>query len=161
MSLQARLPDAPVAPAIPWPAVETRFGMVSYDPSKVITLPKGLLGFHDYHEFILIDPPNQSAQQFKLLQCVSRPEFALFVLPISAEDAALDAKDRREACDRLKIAAADAAFVLVVTIRHTGDGLMMSANQRAPIVIDTRNLLAFQYVMPNDKYEIRRPLSRA
>lgn len=158
MSLHARLPDSSAAPAMPWPTVETRFGLVSFDPGKVITLPRGLLGFHDYQEFILIDPPNQPIQQFKLLQCVTRPEFGLFVLPLDDQDAALDARDRTETCERLGIAPADAAFVLVVTIRHTGDGLTMSANQRAPIVIDTRNFVAYQYVMPNDKYEIRHPL---
>jgi len=159
MTLQARLPET--SPTLPWPAIDTRFGMITYDPSKVITLPKGLLGFHDYQEFILIDPPQQAAQQLKVLQCVSHPEFALFVLPLAEGDAAIDGQDRIDACQRLGIAPADAAFILVVTIRHSGDGLTISANQRAPIIIDTDNMLAYQYVMQNDKYEIRHPLATA
>jgi flagellar assembly factor FliW len=48
--------------------------------------------------------------------------------------------------------------MLIATFRRMGGSFETSVNMRAPIFVDTRNRLAWQYILPNDRYEVRHTL---
>lgn len=138
--------------------VESRFGTLSIGENAHLTMPQGLLGFGDYHEFALAELPEGKYPQFRVLQCLSDQNLAFLVAPLSSETQAIDTADIEEACRLLGIAMADLALLLIVTVRRDEAGAHVSVNLRAPVFVDTRNHLGRQYVMPNAKYPVRHSL---
>lgn len=138
--------------------IESRFGTLTIRPQATLMFPQGLLGFGDCRDFALAELPNGKQPQFKALQCLSDPSLAFLVAPLPSESPAIDRSDVEEACQTLSIAAEDLAIVLIVTVRRDDDGAHVSVNLRAPVLIDTKRRVARQYVLPNNKYEIRHQL---
>jgi flagellar assembly factor FliW len=138
--------------------IESRFGTLTIHPHSTLLFPQGLLGFSDCRDFALAELPNGKQPQFKALQCLTDPSLAFLVAPLPSESPAIDRTDVEEACQSLSIAAEDLAIVLIVTVRRDDEGAHVSVNLRAPVLIDTRNRVARQYVLPNNKYEIRHKL---
>jgi flagellar assembly factor FliW len=48
--------------------------------------------------------------------------------------------------------------MLIATFRRMGGSFETSVNMRAPIFIDTANRTAWQYILANDRYEVRHTL---
>lgn len=138
--------------------IESRFGTLTIHPHATLMFPQGLLGFGDCRDFALAELPNGKQPQFKALQCLSDPSLAFLVAPLPSESSAIDQIDVDEACRSLEIAMDDLAIVLIVTVRRDDAGAHVSVNLRAPILIDARRRIARQYVLPNNKYEIRHKL---
>lgn len=137
---------------------ESRFGTLTLHPRAAIFFPQGLLGFADFRDFVIADLPDGKNPQFKALQCLTDPNLAFLVAPLPSDSPAIDGNDVEEACHTLSIAREDLAIVLIVTVRRDDDGAHVSVNLRAPVMIDTRQRTARQYVLPNNKYEIRHRL---
>lgn len=138
--------------------IESRFGMLTIPPQASLLFPQGLLGFGDCRDFALADLPDGKQPQFKALQCLTDPSLAFLVAPLPIDNGVIDSVDMEEACASLSIAADDLAVVLIVTVRRDDAGVHVSVNLRAPILIDVRRRVARQYVLPNNKYEIRHKL---
>jgi flagellar assembly factor FliW len=138
--------------------IESRFGTLTIHPHATILFPQGLLGFGDCRDFALADLPNGKQPQFKALQCLTDANLAFLVAPLPSDSSAIDRVDVEEACQSLSIAQEDLVIVLIVTVRRDDDGAHVSVNLRAPVLIDTRRRVARQYVLPNNKYEIRHKL---
>jgi flagellar assembly factor FliW len=147
--------DMPVSRKI---VIENRYGRIEFDPDETLTLPQGLLGFSEYHEFGLTSLQDARLAQFKLLQCLDEKDLSFLLLPLNLESGQIDAQDIDEVCANLSIAKADAAFLLIVSIRPAESGISVSVNLRAPLVIDTNKRIARQYVIPNVKYDVRHQL---
>src|SRR5690606_6839439 len=103
-------------------------------------------------DFALADLPNGKHPQFKALQCLTDPNLAFLVAPLASDSQAIDPADVGEACEALSIAHEDLAILLIVTVRRDDDGSHVSVNLRAPVMVDTRQRVARQYVLPNNKY---------
>lgn len=137
--------------------VETRFGEIEFSWEKGIYMPVGLLGFPDHHVFGLANIPNASLDQFKLYQSLTDANLSFFVAPYNMDSNIYDDKDLVLAQKSLAIGAEDMAILMVVTIRSApgGQGLKMSTNVRAPIIVDTGRQVAWQHVMHNDRYPVQ------
>jgi flagellar assembly factor FliW len=138
--------------------IESRFGTLTVRPHASLLFPQGLLGFNDFRDFALADLPDGKQPQFKALQCLTDANLSFLVAPLPADSTAIDADDIHEACNSLSITPEDLAIVLIVTVRRDDDGAHVSVNLRAPVLIDTRHRVARQYVLPNNKYQIRHKL---
>lgn len=141
-------------------AVDTRFGEIEFDWDKAIYMPVGLLGFPDHHAFGLANLPDPKLEQFKLLQCLTDATLSFIVAPYNAASGALEPDDVDNAVASLAIPREDVALLLVVTVRPSdaGDSIHMSVNLQAPIMLDTNRQVAWQYVMPNEKYPVQHQL---
>ena len=54
--------------------VQTRFGDYTFTADHRVYMPKGPLGFQDYHDFALANLPNPELDAFKLLESLdARP----------------------------------------------------------------------------------------
>ena len=139
--------------------IETRIGIVEVNAKNALRFPNGLLGFADATEFSLIDLEDARFSNFRILQCLNEPELSFIVLPLNLENGAIDSDDLESAREALGIAADDLLVLLLITARKASDGVTLTANLRAPIIIDAERFTGVQYVLPNDKYPIRFKLS--
>lgn len=138
--------------------IESRFGTIEITPESIITLPNGLLGFAEFHEFGLASLPEGRHPQFRVLQCLNSAELAFLVAPLNMDSGAIEKNDLSEACTTLGITIDRLAILLIVTVRRDENGAQVSVNMRAPLFVDTARNIARQYVMPSNKYSIRHTL---
>lgn len=138
--------------------VESRFGPLEILPENILTLPQGLFGFSDHHEFGLANLPEGKHPQFKALQCLTEPDLTFLVVPYNTESGAIDVADLDEACAALTISREEMSVFLIVTVRRENNEVQVSVNLRAPIFIDIVRHLGRQYVLADNKYSIRHVL---
>ena len=159
---------APVAPgamaSAPLPegakkkTVDTRFGTIEFDLGQALTFPKAIPGFVGYQSFGLAMVPSETQSSFMLLQALEPTDLSFIVLPYDPAAALIEVKDIEAAQKHLGIASADCAIMLIATFRKLGNSFETSVNMRAPIFIDTANHLAWQHILPNDRYDVRHTL---
>lgn len=140
--------------------IATRFGEMEFGWDKAIYMPVGLLGFPDHHAFGLANLPDAQLDQFKLLQCLTDTTLSFIVAPYNPESEAIEAQDLDNAIASLAIPKEDVSVLLVVTLRpnEQGGGISMSVNLQAPVILDTNRQIAWQSVMPHEKYPVQHQL---
>jgi len=134
----------------------SRFGQVELKKEDVLTFPEGLLGFADLRQFVLLDDP--SDEIFAWLQSCEAPAVAfpvlepeLFFTPTNKTN--LNKGD----LEALKLPSQDKArYFSIVTIPD--DPTLMTANLKAPIVINIQARLARQCVLQDNNLAIREPI---
>ena len=135
--------------------VTTRFGTLSVDDERVITFPKGLLGFPDHNRYALIQTGEEN--YFFWLQCVDEPNLAFVVTDPSIffKDYQVPIKEETQA----ELALEDVAFAQVFVICNKVDD-WLTGNLLGPIVVNARNRVAQQVVLTDKKWTTRQPLMR-
>jgi flagellar assembly factor FliW len=130
----------------------TRFGPLSVSSDRIITFPSGLIGFPRPNKFVLIDHKHP----FSWLHGVDEPSIAFVVidgfevgynydltLPFSQPEC--DFKETDEF-----------AILVVVTVR--GDPSATTANLKAPLFVNIRNLRGAQVIFDSPDLSTRVPL---
>lgn len=139
--------------------IESRFGTLAVSAENAVVFPKGLLGFGEFRKYVLAEIPDPRYPQFRVLQCLDNHDLAFLVLPLDPASGILDPADIAAACKKLSIDTDVLALLLVVTIRKGADDeIRVSANLRAPLLIDSAQRIGVQYVLPNDSYPVRHPI---
>lgn len=134
----------------------SRFGQVEVKQDDLLTFPEGLLGFADLRQFVLLDDP--SDEIFAWLQSCEAPQIAFPVLEpelffTPTHKTTLNKGD----LESLKLASQDKArYFSIVTIPD--DPTQMTANLKAPIVINVQARLARQCVLQDNNLAIREPI---
>jgi flagellar assembly factor FliW len=131
----------------------TRFGVLQVDDERIITFPKGLLGFPDYQRFALIQAGEDN--YFLWLQSVDAPNLAFVVTDPSVFYRDYEVAIRDEIRDELKLDNPDAVQVFVICNR-VGDWL--TGNLLGPVVVNAANHLGTQVVLTEKKWTTRQPL---
>jgi flagellar assembly factor FliW len=133
----------------------SRFGLLSVDDERIITFPRGLLGFPNYTRFALIQTGEEN--YFFWLQCVDDPNLAFVVTDPTIFFKDYEAPLRSETMADLNMADPGFAQVFVVC-NKVGDWL--TGNLLGPIVVNAANHLAQQVVLTEKKWTTRQPLLR-
>lgn len=131
----------------------TRFGELEVSPEDLITFPEGLLGFHRYKEYVLIQVAETSPLLW--LQSVQVPELAFVIAnpQLFRPDYRVQVKE-----DDLKsIQLAEVARGEVYVILNRVDG-ELTANLQGPLVINPDTRLAKQLVLNDKRFPVRYPL---
>lgn len=130
----------------------TRFGELEVDKKDVIVFKEGLLGFESLKKFFIVDPGDQTlilwfqsaddpATAFPIIEPkIFQPEYIVKLLP--AELASLELGSIN-----------DASVYTILTIPKVVTE--MSANLKAPIVINNKTKVARQIVLQDSKLEVR------
>ncbi len=139
--------------------LDTRFGKITLSRKNPITFPNGLLGMPDKLQFCLTSLPSEKLARFKLLQSVEDVGLSFVVLPLDIDNPMIDRADVDQACAELDMSIENIAMMLMVTVYRDGSFVRMSANTRAPLIMNVRTKSAVQYVFHNSKYQIRQPIS--
>jgi len=117
----------------------SRFGTISVDDERVITFPRGLLGFPDQARFALIQTGEEN--YFFWLQCVDEPNLAFVVTDPSIFFKEYEVPIKGET--QAEIALDDVSFAQVFVICNKVD-----------------EWLAQQVVLTDKKWTTRQPLMR-
>lgn len=133
----------------------TRFGQVKIDTEDILAFPEGILGFQDLKKFVLLDDPTDEI--FAWLQSCDEPSVAFPVL--EPELFAQDYKVTLAKADNegLKMQNMERARLFcIVTIPD--DPTLMTANMKAPIVVNVAAKIARQCVLQDNHLAIREPI---
>ena len=126
----------------------TRFGDLDVDKKDIIKFPEGILGFETAKEFFIVDPgdrtlilwlqsANEGSTAFPIIEPrIFMPEYSLGNLP----------PDTNEPTD-------DIGIYAILTIPQ--DATKMSANLKAPIIINNKSKTGKQTILQDSKFEVR------
>ena len=134
-----------------------RFGQLTVGDDEIITIPQGVFGFPEYTKYCLVDPGDDTLILW--LQSTQNPDiaFALLEPKIFKPDyaARLSAQELREL--KLENIHQSVVFSILTIPENVAE---MSANLKAPIVINLREHLGRQVVLQESEYVVRHPMFR-
>jgi flagellar assembly factor FliW len=122
------------------------------DEADVIQFPLGIPGFEDRHQWILVGDDGNA------IMWMHSAEDGELALPVTTPDAVrgdYNAQIPREALEPIgDVKEGDVAILIVVTIppNRPWD---MTANLKAPIVVNKASRIAMQTIALNDDYDFR------
>jgi len=129
----------------------TRFGTIEVNPEEIITFPEGLLGFEEYHHYVILHQPEGI---FSFMQSVDEPWLCFVVIMPEFLRADYSVTLEPEQVQELELESAeDSQVFAIVTIPE--DITEMTANLQAPLVINCKRRLAKQIVLMDGMYKIR------
>lgn len=140
--------------------IESRFGAVTVRMENAVFFPHGLLGLPDNLHFAVTEFP-KAMGQFKLFQCLNDHSLSFITLPVAVDNKLIERKDLEDACKVLNVELKNLLTLLIVSVKRTPEGSVITANVRAPVLIDTRDMAGIQYVFPQNKYDVRTVLTKA
>ncbi|WP_127715651.1 flagellar assembly protein FliW [Halobacteriovorax sp. HLS] len=130
----------------------TRFGELEVEKKDIITFKDGLLGFEKLTQFFIVDPGDQTlilwiqsvddaSTAFPIIEPkIFKPDYSVKLLPAELTSLSLENLT-------------DASIYTILTIPQTVTE--MSANLKAPIVINNKTKIARQIVLQDSKLEVR------
>lgn len=130
----------------------TKFGEVVLREDRLITFQSGLLGFNNCTTFGLSRLPGVDESPIMLLQCVNDPEISFLVADPTMLNLEIDEKDRAAALNQTNMDALDTQFLTILTMYDHESSYYLTANLRAPILINSRTREACQHILTNKKY---------
>lgn len=138
--------------------VTTRvFGEITIDDEKIITFPKGIIGFPDLTEFALVHDSEKGTDTIHWLQSIQEPAFAMPVMDplIVCPDYNPEVDD--ELLSHLGKLDPEEMLVLV-TVTVPKDLTRMSVNLKGPIVVNAAEKKAAQVIVDGDEYQVKFPV---
>lgn len=133
----------------------TRFGQVEIKNEDILTFAEGLLGFADLKKFVLLDDP--SDEIFAWLQSCDASAIAFPLLEPEIFSDTYNVTMSKSDMEALKVKEQkDAHYFSIITIPE--DPTQMTANMKAPIVINMKEKLARQCVLQDNNLAIREPI---
>lgn len=133
----------------------TRFGELEVDNKDIINLADGLLGFENLTKFFVVDPGDQTlilwlqsaedaATAFPMIEPkIFKPDYSVKLLPQELNSLSLENLN-------------NASIYTILTIPQNVKD--MSANMKAPIVINNKTKVARQIVLQDSKLEVKYPM---
>ncbi len=128
----------------------TRFGDIQIAEDRVITFPKGLLGFSSFTRYCLLQPNDDAA--FFWLQSLDDASLAFVVTDPSLFFPEYSAPIRPEQMQELGLTALEDAQVFVV-VNKVSESL--TANLQGPLVINTATRSGEQLVLADKRWTTR------
>lgn len=133
----------------------TRFGQVQFQSEDLLIFPEGILGFSDLQKFVLLDDPNDEI--FAWLQSCEEPAIAFPVLEPELFSDNYKVNLAKSDLEALKMSSVNnSRLFCIVTIPD--DPTQMTANMKAPIVINVTQRMARQCVLQENHLAIREPI---
>lgn len=131
----------------------SRFGEIEVGDDRVLTFPKGLLGFPMYQRYVLIESGQDS--YFWWLQSVDVPDLAFVVTDPSLFVPTYKVPIRPEQMGEIGIRSIDDAQVLVIVNKR---GETLTGNLQGPLVIHVTDRVGEQLVLSDRRFTTRVPL---
>ena len=129
-----------------------RFGEVNYASEDILFFPRGIPAFEDKHKWILAGSDDSAIRWLQSLDDGS------LALPVTSPDAIQPDYNARIPEDDLILVEtfnpSELALLIVVSIPESAPW-NMTANLRAPILINIKNRKAVQVIALNEEYPVR------
>ncbi len=134
----------------------TSFGEIEVDAAKYISFEHGLPGFEEASEFALASLPNPDLKSYLLLQSLQSKDLTFITMPIDPSLNLIKEDDLIDAALACGCAYQNALFLLLVSIYPRGDDRpQITANVRAPLVIDVKTRRGIQHIFSSAAYPTR------
>ncbi|MCX5829438.1 MAG: flagellar assembly protein FliW [Deltaproteobacteria bacterium] len=130
----------------------SRFGEIDVDESKIIEMRGGILGFNRLNRFVMI--VHEEGSPFQWFQSLEDGSIAFITMNpfIIKSDYEPEIDDRT--IEMLEIdKAEDIDLMVILTVRS--EPVKMTANLRAPLVINKRKKLASQVILEDEQYPVQ------
>lgn len=137
--------------------LETRqFGPIEITHDDIIRFPKGILGFEELEQYVIID--HADSQPFRWLQCIEAPDLAFVVVNplVFFPDYRVEVH-AKEVVDIGVNNPRDVEILVIVTIPSQIE--QMAVNLQGPILINTINRTAKQLVLTNSEYTVQHSIT--
>lgn len=133
------------------------FGEITIDDDRIITFPKGIVGFPDLTEFALLHDSEKGSDSIHWLQSLQETAFAMPVMDplIVCPDYNPEVDD--ELLKHLGELNPEELLVLV-TMTVPKDLTKMSVNLKGPIIINAVQKKAAQVIIEGDEYQVKFPI---
>lgn len=132
-----------------------RFGELEVNADEAIHFPEGILGFPDLRRYCLVDTGDDTLIMW--LQSLDEPAIAFPVLEPKIFKSDYVAKLSAQELQALKLENIAQSIVLtILTIQK--DVTQMTANLKAPIVINLRDQVGRQVVLQENEYVLKHPM---
>jgi flagellar assembly factor FliW len=133
----------------------TRFGRMAVDDERILTFPRGLLGFPEHKRFALIQTGDEN--YFFWLQSIDEPSLAFVVTDptIFFKDYQFPVKEETQQ----ELALTDMSYAQIFVICNKV-GQWLTGNLQGPLVVNAQNRLAEQVVLNDKRWTTRQPLLR-
>ena len=133
----------------------SRFGPVTLNKDDVLDFPEGILGFNDLRKFVLLDDPNDEI--FAWLQSCEIAEIAFPVLEPELFTQNYKLSLTKHDLEGLGLQKQEKVRAFsIITIPD--DPTLMTANLKAPVVINVETRQARQIVLQDNQLAIREPI---
>jgi len=136
--------------------LSTVLGELEIEESSIINFPDGIPAFEKEKQFVII--PMDEGGPFYYLQSVANPDLCL----ILAQPFTFFPKYEMEIADedlaRLKMEPGSSSLAIYVVLTVPDDFRQTTANLLAPIIINSENRLAMQYIAVKSSYTTRHPI---
>lgn len=133
----------------------SRFGEITVDRERIISMLSPFLGFPESTRFILKSHSPKSP--FMWLQSLDNPQLAFVVLPASLTGLDYRPEIPRQILKELRVNADNDKDILLILTIPKNNPQEMTANLLGPIVLNSNKRLAVQVVLDPHKYD---PCSR-
>ncbi len=131
----------------------SRFGEVDVDHTRIITFPKGMLGFPKYKQYVLIEAGEDS--YFWWLQSIEIPDLAFVVTDPSMFVPTYKVPLKPEQMQEIGLESLDEAQVFVIVNKRDQ---MLTGNLQGPLVIHCGKCVGVQLVLSDRRFTTRVPL---
>ena len=133
----------------------SRFGVIGLTQEDIIQFPEGLLGFNSLRQFVLLDDPNDEI--FAWLQSCEEPGIAFPILEPELFTPSYNVNLTKHDLEVLGLSKAEGIrYFSIITI--PGDPTQMTANLKAPVVVNVANRTARQCVLQDNSLAIKEPI---
>lgn len=133
--------------------INTRdFGKIKINSNDIITFENGLIGLENMKRFVLLGNPDVK-EWLVWLQSLDDEELALVVMQPKLIRPDYMPKLTKEDKEELEIENDNVLIYSIVVVPQ--DVNQMTANLKAPLVVNIKNNKAKQIILDDDKYSIR------
>jgi flagellar assembly factor FliW len=126
--------------------------MVEIDDQRIMSFPKGMVGFPNCQKFALIQTNDEGV--FFWMQSIDRPELAFVVCDPRTFVPDYRVPVKLDELELIGLETADDAQVLVIVNKVDE---VLTGNLQGPLVINAQNLTGKQLVLSDKRYTTRQP----
>ncbi|MFH1035740.1 MAG: flagellar assembly protein FliW [Pseudomonadota bacterium] len=136
----------------------TRFGEIEVLPGQILNLPHGMVGFPRLSRYAILE--HRPGSPFHWLQCLDRPDLAFVIMDPLVFDPAYRLVLGDNEAKLLQVGDPRHIQTWVVVTIPPGSPEAMTANFKAPLVINLQNRLAAQIILEDPRWSVRQPLKK-
>jgi len=140
-------PAEPPGQSRPMSIDSGKLGTIQFVEDQVITFNRGLLGFSDYHRYILLSRPETAP--LSVLHCLDQPKLAFLVTDPAKPINGLNSGRLNATLQELKARGREDLQVFVIFTIPPGRPTEATANFSSPILINPRTRLGKQVLLEN------------
>ncbi|EKS4342926.1 flagellar assembly protein FliW [Clostridium botulinum] len=130
-------------------------GCIEYEEKDVIYFEKGIPGFEELKKFIIF--PVKDNDVFSVFHSIEKEDMGIIVTSPFNIEKEYEIQLEKEQIANLKLQDEKDTLVLN-TVTLNSDINKITANLRAPIVINIKEKIGKQIIINSDKYKVKHPL---